>query len=123
MNANNRDPFDTIVKNDFRTEEERRHDHDIQISALKEPQPARMERFDNYRIRRIEAYRAFELLEKIIDNLGVEDGTCLPLPDMPLPVTPSEAHKNELKNAATTLLRTILIWHDGNVSPSGLQRW
>ncbi|MCP1932494.1 hypothetical protein [Bradyrhizobium elkanii] len=123
MNANNRDPFDTIVKNDFRTEEERRHDHDIQISALKEPQPARMERFDNYRIRRIEAYRAFELLEKIIDNLGVEDGTCLPLPDMPLPVTPSEAHKNELKNAATTLLRTILIWNDGNVSPSGLQRW
>ncbi|WLB14855.1 hypothetical protein QIH87_49955 (plasmid) [Bradyrhizobium elkanii] len=93
------------------------------VSALKEPQPARMERFDNYRIRRIEAYRAFELLEKIIDNLGVEDGTCLPLPDMPLPVTPSEAHKNELKNAATTLLRTILIWNDGNVSPSGLQRW
>lgn len=82
-----------------------------------------MDRFDNYRIRRIEAYRAFELLEKVIDNLGVEDGTCPPLPDFPLPDTPSEAHKNELKNAATTLLRTILIWNDGNVSRSGLQRW
>lgn len=81
------------------------------------------ERFNNYRIRRIEAYRAFELLEKVIDNLGVEDGSQLPLPDMSLPVTPTEAHKNEMKNAATTLLRTILIWNDGNVSRSELQRW
>jgi hypothetical protein len=85
--------------------------------------PTRTERFNNYRIRRIEAYRGFELLEKVVDNLGVEDGSQAPLPDMPLPVTPSEAHKNELKNAATTLLRTILIWNDGNVSQSGLQRW
>lgn len=82
-----------------------------------------MDRFNNYRIRRIEAYRAFELLEKVIDNLGVEDGSQLPLPDMPLPVTPSDQHKNEMKNAATALLRTILIWNDGNVSRSELQRW
>jgi hypothetical protein len=85
--------------------------------------PSMKDRFDNYRIRRIEAYRAFELLEKVIDNLGVEDGSQLPLPDMPLPVTPSEAHKNEMRNAATALLRTILIWNDGNVSHSKLQRW
>lgn len=85
--------------------------------------PSMENRFDNYRIRRIEAYRALELLEKVIDNLGVEDGACLPLPDMPLPVTPSAAHKAEMKNTATALLRTILIWNDGNVSRSGLQRW
>lgn len=82
-----------------------------------------MDRFDNYRIRRIEAYRAAELLEKVIENLGVEDGTCLPLPDTPPPLTPSDAHKAEMKNAVTTLLRTILLWNDGNVSPSRLQRF
>lgn len=82
-----------------------------------------MDRFDNYRIRRIEAYRAAELLYKVIENLGVEDGSCLPLPDMPTPVAPSDQHKNEMKNAVTTLLRTVLIWNDGNVSQSGLQRW
>jgi hypothetical protein len=89
---------------------------------IRGPSPVKA-RFDNYRIRRIEAYNAFELLEKVIDNLGVEDGSQAPLPDMPLPVTPSDAHKNEMKNAATALLRMILIWNDGNVSRSGLQRW
>ena len=81
------------------------------------------ERFCNYRIRRLEAYRAAELLEKVIDNLGVEDGTCLPLPDMPPPLTPNDAHKAEMKNQVTSLLRTILLWNDGNVSSSRLQRW
>lgn len=102
------------------TREERR----VIAAALRELRavPA-TPRFNNYRIRRIEAYRGFELLEKVVDNLGVEDGSQLPLPDRPRPVTPSDAHKNEMKNAATALLRMILIWNDGNVSPSGLQRW
>jgi ParB-like nuclease domain len=82
-----------------------------------------VDRFHNYRIRRLEACQAVDVLEKVIDNLGIEDGTCLPLPDMPPPLTPNDAHKAEMKNAVANLLRTILLWNDGNVSASRLRRF
>lgn len=76
---------------------------------------------NNWRGRRLLACRAVDDLERIIDHLGVEDGSELPPPNG-LPAVTS-GHQNELRNAAALLLRMILGANDGNVSPARLQRW
>jgi hypothetical protein len=75
----------------------------------------------NWRSRRLRACRAADELESIINSLGLEDGSELP-PEGGLP-TISEAHRHELRNAASLLLRMVLVANDGHISPAKLQRW
>lgn len=75
-----------------------------------------------WRGRRLLACRAGDLLRAVAEALGEDDGSCLP-PDGELPAPPSEAQRNELCNAITSLQRMILLWNDGHVSPSRLQRF
>lgn len=77
----------------------------------------------NYRGRRLRACNAAEDLVAIIEALGVEDGSQLPPVDATLPAPPSAQQKAELQNTVATLLRTILIWNDGQVSPQRLPRF
>jgi hypothetical protein len=77
----------------------------------------------NYRGRRLLACRAADDLHEIIEALGEDDGTHLPLPDVAMPPPPSLAQKRELQNMAATLLRMILILNDGQVSPQEVRRF
>jgi hypothetical protein len=76
----------------------------------------------NWRGRRLLACRADDLLHEIIAAIGEEDGTTLP-PQEGLPAPPTEMQKAEMQNSATNLLRMILLWNDGHVSRSKLQRF
>lgn len=78
----------------------------------------------NWRGRRLRACRAADDLYEIIAALGVEeDSSVLPPPDARLPTPPTEAMKREMQNTAANLLRMILLWNDGSVSPQKLQRF
>ncbi|MBZ9888077.1 hypothetical protein LB559_09010 [Mesorhizobium sp. BR1-1-3] len=79
------------------------------------------EPLNNWRSRRLYACRAADEMERIINALGLEDGSELP-PDGGLP-TVSENHRNELRNLTALWLRMVLAANDGHVSPSKLQRW
>jgi hypothetical protein len=74
----------------------------------------------NWRGRRFLACRAMQQIERVIDNLGVEDGTAMP-PEhgSQMPISPPV--KNEIANAASVLLRLILAANDGSVSPARLR--
>jgi hypothetical protein len=88
--------------------------------AAKISQEQRM--LSNYRGRRIVAFQAAEMLDKVVKNLGVEDGSQLPLEDG-LPPAPSEAVRGELLNGISHLLRLILVLNDGHVSSDKLKRF
>lgn len=76
--------------------------------------------FQNYRGRRYIACRAVADLWSVIENLGIEDGSQLPMPDRPFNPVPSEQVRAELQNMANALLRMTLILNDGQVSHSKL---
>lgn len=77
----------------------------------------------NYRGRRFLACRAVDTLERVIENLGVEDGSQLPHPDRDFLPPPSDAVRLEVQNAASNLLRLILALNDGGTSRQKLQRF
>jgi hypothetical protein len=83
----------------------------------------------NWRGRRMRACRAAQDLHNIIEALGVEDGSQLPAVRDPsvreqhFTPAPSAAQKAELQNMAANLLRMVLLWNDGQVSPSQLNRF
>lgn len=81
------------------------------------------EMLKNYRGRRYLACTLIGDLGKVIDHLGEEDGTQCPPVDNPLPEAPSARQKDELHNLATVLLRQIIQWNDGGMSPQRLQRF
>ncbi|WKD45020.1 hypothetical protein [Agrobacterium pusense] len=74
-----------------------------------------------WRGRRFMACRAADTLDRIIENIGIDNGADLP-PERGLPHM-SEGLRNELHNQAAVLLRTILALNDGNTSGTRLQRW
>lgn len=76
----------------------------------------------NYRGRRYLACSATDTLVRVIENLGVEDGSTLPPPDRDFKSAPSDAVRLEVHNAAANLLRLILALNDGSVSPQKLNR-
>lgn len=76
--------------------------------------------FNNYRGRRYYACRAIGDLEDVIDKLGIEDGSQLPIPDRQFSPRPSDQVIAELKNHARVLLRMVLIFNDGHVSADKL---
>lgn len=84
--------------------------------------PEDRERLSNWRGRRLYACRANDEIHNLIEMLGVEDGSQLPLPGG-YAAAPMEIQKEEMKNLATTLMRMILIWNDGHVSSSKLNRF
>lgn len=91
---------------------------------------AEQKELQNYRGRRLRACRAAEDLHAIIQALGADDGTHLPpvtdprVKDQPpLPAAPSAMQKAELQNMTANLLRMILLWNDGGVSPAKLPRY
>lgn len=77
--------------------------------------------FKNYRGRRYIACRAIDDLKTVIENLGVEDGSVLPIPDQSFKPAPSKQVVAELQNMAATLLRMTLILNDGQVSSRKLE--
>lgn len=77
----------------------------------------------NFRGRRILACNAEQTLHSVIENLGVDDGSQIPLREADQPAVPADAVKLELKNAATNLLRLILAHNDGGCSPDYLKRF
>lgn len=79
-----------------------------------------------WRGRRLLACRAADELHNIIDGLSSDNGSDLPpVSGLPggLPAPPSQAHIREMQNTVANLLRTILLWNDGNVSPQRLRRF
>lgn len=74
-----------------------------------------------WRGRRLMACRAVDTLDRIIENLGIDNGADLP-PERGFPCV-TEGLRNELHNQAAVLLRTILALNDGNTSGARLQRW
>lgn len=74
-----------------------------------------------WRGRRFLACRAVDVLERVIANLGYDDGVNPP-PDGGLPKV-QEALRVEAGNQAAVLLRTILALNDGQTSGSRLQRF
>ncbi len=76
----------------------------------------------NWRGRRLLACRLVGDLEQVIDHLGDDDGSQLPLPDG-MPAKPTEGVKSELRNSAVNLLRLILLHNDGRVSPDKLNAY
>ena len=76
----------------------------------------------NYRGRRLLACRATDLIHDVIAAIGEDDGTTIP-PQEGLPFPPTDMQKAEMQNSAANLLRMILLWNDGHVSPSKLQRF
>lgn len=74
----------------------------------------------NFRGRRLIACQAAADLLSVIEALGVEDGSELPVPRGAFCPAPSAAHKREMANAATALLRQILVWNDGQISDAKL---
>lgn len=76
-----------------------------------------MGEYGNYRSRRLYAFRAISDLERIVDDLGVEeDSRVLPIPGHHMPPKPSDAVKREIKNQLRSTLRLILAHNDGNLS-------
>ena len=75
-----------------------------------------------WRGRRYLACDAALLLHNVIEGLATDDGSDLP-PDGGLPTPPSKAQIREMQNTAANLLRTILLWNDGSVSPQELHRF
>ncbi len=75
-----------------------------------------------WRGRRLLACRAAQDLHDIADALAADNGDDLP-PNYGLPQPPSPGHIREIQNSAAVLLRTILLWNDGSVSPSTLHRF
>ncbi|RUX02345.1 hypothetical protein EOA27_32280 [Mesorhizobium sp. M2A.F.Ca.ET.037.01.1.1] len=76
----------------------------------------------NYRGRRLMACQAADDLHRVIDAIGVEDGSTLPLPEG-MPAVPAPAIKREMQNGVATLLRLILLHNDGHISPQTLKRF
>lgn len=76
----------------------------------------------NWRGRRLLACRAADELERIINHIGIEDGSELPPSDGGLPKI-NEGQRNELLNATALVLRLVLGANDGNVSPARLRRY
>jgi hypothetical protein len=85
---------------------------------------AEKRQLENYRGRRLRACVAADDLHAIIEQLGVEnDPSILPIPDHVMPAAPPDAIKREMQNTVSNLLRLILLYNDGQVSPQKLQRW
>jgi hypothetical protein len=77
----------------------------------------------NYRSRRLEACRAADKLHDVIGNLGLEDGSQLPIPGEHFKPRPSAAVLRELQNQVATLLRMVLLFNDGQISHQELRRF
>lgn len=77
----------------------------------------------NYRGRRYLACTAADLLSKVVENLGADDGTQLPPPEHSLPPMPSDAMRLEINNAVSLVLRLILATNDGGCSHQTLPRY
>jgi hypothetical protein len=76
-----------------------------------------------YRGRRYVACVAIADLCDVIKALGSEDKSDLPLPGGDYKEPPSPQVINELQNTAANLLRMILIFNDGRISPQKLNRF
>ena len=74
-----------------------------------------------WRGRRLLACRTADTFDRIIDNLGIDDGTDGPPEDW-IPKV-SEGMRVELHNQVAVLLRMILNLNDGHTSGSRLQRF
>jgi hypothetical protein len=74
-----------------------------------------------WRGRRLLACRAADTLDRIIENLGDDDGSDLP-PERGVPHMP-DGLRIELHNQVAVLLRMILTMNDNATSGSRLQRW
>ncbi|MBY3543699.1 hypothetical protein HFN71_28875 [Rhizobium laguerreae] len=74
-----------------------------------------------WRGRRLLACRAADTFDRIIDELGLDDGSDLP-PDSGIPKI-TEGLRIELHNQVAVLLRMILTMNDNATSGSRLQRW
>jgi hypothetical protein len=74
-----------------------------------------------WRGRRLLACRAADTLDRIIEQLGADDGSDGP-PECGIPKVP-EGLRVELHNSVANLLRMILTMNDGSTSGSRLQRW
>jgi hypothetical protein len=72
----------------------------------------------NWRARRLHTCRLADDLMKIIEYLGVDDGSVEKGKGAPTP-----AVKQELRNQCTVLMRTILAHNDGGCAPADLQRF
>lgn len=78
----------------------------------------------SYRGRRYLACNALDQVKRIIDHIGVEDGSDIILPpDGGLPPVPNDQIKTEMKNLTSVLLRLILTHNDGHVSNQTLRTW
>lgn len=77
----------------------------------------------NYRGRRLMACRAADDLHSIIEKIGVEDGSELPIPGCEHKPAPDRLLIRELQNTTANLLRLILILNDGGVSSQELRRY
>lgn len=74
-----------------------------------------------WRGRRFLACHAADQLERVIENLGRDNGADLPPPNG-LPEI-SDTTREEIKNQAAVLLRMILAANDGLVSPQRLRHY
>lgn len=77
----------------------------------------------SYRGRRFLACNAADVLSKVVENIGLENGEDLPPPDRALPEPPTDAMRREIGNAVSLVLRMILAANDGGCSPQRLQRF
>lgn len=75
----------------------------------------------NYRGRRLLACRAAEMLDNIVESIGLDDGK--ELHPRPLPDPPTDAMRCELGNAVALILRMILAANDGGCAPQRLHRF
>lgn len=76
----------------------------------------------NFRARRLYTVRACDDLLKIVDNIGVEDGSVGVESRFRRPPL-SDAVRTELRNQVILVMRTILAHNDGGCQPVELQRY
>lgn len=76
----------------------------------------------NWRGRRFMAVRLHNDLEKLIDSLGIEDGSVLTIDRPPLPEV-GDAVKLELKNMLTCVFRMTIAINDGGASQQRMKMW
>lgn len=80
------------------------------------------ERLGNWRTRRLLACTLVADLRTVIEHLGTDDGSELPPSDSAAaPIT--DDMRRELSNAATVLLRQVLLFNDGRVSPAVMRKF
>lgn len=77
----------------------------------------------SYRGRRFLMCRAADVLDKVVEHLGADDGSDLPPPERSLPDAPTDAMRRELHNAVALVMRLLMAANDGGGSPARLPRF